>query len=392
MYADQTAELGSLRRSAENVPTPIEARESDDPGWRFAAAIYSWLTKSADELESLDPAEMPASLRVAHAVVLCTALEARGDWAGAITVLQSMRNPGEVSVDQAWLLIHLGWALFETGQFDDARQTFEESLALHAGFLSSLTNSAIRDSGILALFNIAPAFSGDLAAAVKASDSTLSWWQTQQIENALNDFLRRSYERWSHDSSVTFGGGDPTHNDLLSAELTARLVGDRTSSRYAAFLRAMANLALPNGVHAKPEEQLETLRAAGYPKELGLALRHLRSEGPLSSLSDYMADVTIEKMTTTSYRADLESLKVGGAYLPRDAAGPWINYLARALDDSASFQRRFNVILVSSRYSRRASRLATSLDRRSTASTHSIRAHLARGIHATSRAVTAPDP
>jgi hypothetical protein len=56
-----------------------------------------------------------------------------------------------------------------------------------------------------------------------------------------------------------------------------------------------------------------------------------------------MAGVTIEQMTTTSYRADLESLKVAGAYLPRQTAELWINYLAGALDDSASFQSRFNV-------------------------------------------------
>jgi len=327
----------------ENVPTPAEARELEDPGWKFAAAIYSWLTGSSDELESLNTDEMATSLRVAHAICLSTVLTDRRDWDSAIALLRSLRDPSHVSVDQAWLAVHLGWVLFESGQISEARAAFGDSIAMHAAFPSSLTNSAIRAAGILALFDSAPAFSGDVAAAVQASDSTLSWWQTQKIENALNDFLRRSYQRWAHDGSTTFGGGDPTHNDLLSAELSARLVGNRRSSRYAAFLRAIANLTLPNGPHAKPEEQLELLRTSGYPKELALALHHLRSEGPLSQVSAYMTGVTVTQVTTTSMRADLESLEVAGAYLPTDVAEKWISYLLDAFDDPTSFQHRFNL-------------------------------------------------
>lgn len=325
------------------VPTPGQARESDSPGWRFAAAVYSWFTGSTDELESLETALFPQALRTAHAICLASVLEDRDEWSEAISTLRAVRQSHEASFDQAWVSIQLGWALYEHGDVDEARREFEASLAMHASFASSLTNSAIRSAGILALFDIAPISTGDLAAAVQASDTTLSWWQTQQVENALNQFLRQAFKKWAGDQSITLGGSDSTHNNLVSAEITARLIGNRRSSRYTRYLRALASLSLPAGPHIVASQQLELLRRAGYPSELALAVRHFRSEGPLHVVADYMREVSIRNATTTSIRADLQSLETAGPYVEAPAAAAWISYLLQWLENDAAFMQRFNL-------------------------------------------------
>ncbi|WP_439591857.1 DUF4365 domain-containing protein [Microbacterium sp.] len=330
---------------AENrpeIPTVADARVSEDPGWRFAAAIHAWVSGSTSELEKLNESTLPKPLQVATAVCVAAILADRDDWPAATDVLRQVRRENESSADQAWVAVQLGWALFEQGRIDDARVQFEASLAMHGAFSSSLTNSAIRSAGILWLFDMAPAFTGDLASAAQASDTTLSWWNTQQVEDALNDYLRRAFKRWAHDASISIGASDSTHNNLFSADLASRLAGNRRASRYARYLRAMAGLSLP-GAHAGPEDQLELLRRSGYPDQLKLALRHFRDVGPLSIVVRYMTEVTLRNATTTSLRADLKSLSIAGSYSSEDSARAWIDYLLGVLYESTEFTSRFNI-------------------------------------------------
>ncbi|MFE4951054.1 DUF4365 domain-containing protein [Leifsonia sp. NPDC056665] len=327
----------------DGVPTPTEAEDSNEAGWRFAGAIYRWITGSGQGLQSLDPGEFSDELRVAHAICLALVAEEQDDYAGAAEVLRAKIRSDIKSVDQAWLQIQLGWVEFEVGKVDSARAAFSESVAMHAAFPSSLVNSAVRSAGILSLFESAPGLSGDVEAAVTAADNTLSWWQTQQVESALNPFLRRSFLAWARDKSISFGAADATHNELFGAELSARLIGNRRSSRYSAYLRAIANLALPSGDHTGPEEQLEVLRAGGYTNELSLAIHRFRAEGPLQVVATYMSSVNIHRVTTTSHAADLESLSSAGSYLTDASAREWVDYLFAELGDLPATMRRFNL-------------------------------------------------
>jgi len=280
------------------IPSPAAAHNSPDGGWRLASAIYKWMFGDASAIRDLERSDLSTELKIAHAICLSIVLAEQDEWLSAARVLGELRFEREKSVDQAWLAVHHGWALYELGQIDEARAEFGASIALHASFLSSLTNSAIRSAGILAQFETAPGWSGDVESAVQAADSTLGWWQTQQIESALNIYLNRSYKKWARDRSVTFGASDSTHNNLLSAELTARLLVNRRSSNYATYLRAIANLSLPAGDHAKPTEQLNQLRTAGYADQLDLAIRRFRDSGPLAIVSDFMSNVRVAHMTT----------------------------------------------------------------------------------------------
>jgi hypothetical protein len=327
----------------DGVPSPADAEESDEAGWRFAGAIYRWITGSGQALRSLDPGEFSNELRVAYAICMALVAEEQDDYAGAAELLRAEIRRDKRSVDQAWLQIQLGWVAFEVGNVDSARAAFSESVAMHAAFPSSLVNSAIRSAGILALFESARGLSGDVEAAVTAADNTLSWWQTQQLESALNPFLRRSFLSWARDRSISFGTADTTHNELVGAELSARLVGNRRSSRYSAYLRAIANLSLPSGDHARPEEQLDVLRAAGYTKELSLAIHRFRAEGPLHVVATFMSRVDVHRVTTTSHDADLESLSSAGSYLTDASAREWVDNLFAELDDRPANMRRFNL-------------------------------------------------
>ena len=324
------------------VPSVREAAESDNVGWRFAAAVHGWTFGKTDELEALSNLELPISLRIPHAVLLSLVLEQRGDAQAAEQLLTTHQVGGVASVDQAWLALQRGWQLFEAGRFELADEQIRSSVAMHGSLSSGLLNSAIRSAGILSLFQMAPVLSGDIAAAVQAADTTTSWWQTQQVESALNSFLRHSFDGWLREVGVLrFGQGDSTHNDLLSAERVAWLTGNRRSSRYAAFLRALANLVLPQGDHAPPEQQLASLRRAGYRNEMRRAIRKIRRDGPLSGVREFMEDVSPDRSTTTTIHSDLEALDEAGGYLSPEGSAAWMAYLIEALNDPEGFAKRF---------------------------------------------------
>lgn len=327
-------------RHAE-IMTPAAAADSTDAGWRFASAVHQWMNGDASRLKSLVAEQLPDHIAVARSICLALILLDADDRSGAIELLQSVRS-SETSLEQAWVAVQLGWAYYEDGSIAEAREQFASSLAMHDSFASGPINSAIRSAGILALFDLAPD-SGDLAAAVQAFDTTLSWWRAQQFEAALNDYLRRGFRRWANDRSRTLGGGDVTHNELVSAEWSARLVGNQRASRYARYLRSVAGLSAPGVANVGPSQYLELLRRSGYPDELALAVRNFRSAGPLDVVADYMAEVTLASSTPTSIRADLKSLDIAGSYLSSDRAQEWIPYLLRAVMDPTDFSARFNL-------------------------------------------------
>nr|WP_278103861.1 DUF4365 domain-containing protein [Microbacterium proteolyticum] len=327
-------------RNAE-IMTPNAAADSTDPGWQFASAVYQLMNGDTTRLESLVAEQLPDHIAVARAVCLSLIRLDADDRSGAIELLRSVRN-SETSLEQAWVAIQLGWALYDNGGITEARQQFAASLAMHDSFASGPINSAIRSAGILALFDLAPD-SGDLAAAVQAFDTTLSWWRAQQFEAALNDYLRRGFNRWGNDRSRIIGGSDVTHNELVSAEWSARLVGNQRSSRYARYLRAIAGLSSPGAALVSPSQYLALLRRAGYPDELELAVRNFRTAGPLAVVTDYMVEVTLANSTPTSVRADLRSLDIAGSYLTSDVAQEWVPYLLRAVNDPTEFSARFNL-------------------------------------------------
>ena len=327
----------------ENVPSAAEAATSVDIGWRFAAAVYQWMTGPSDQLESLAEAELPGSLRIAHAICVSSMLEDRGESTVALDLLASLQDSEHPSIDQSWIALHRGWLLYEQGDFTAADEQVNLSVAMHNSFPSGLVNSAIRSAGIIALFDMAPFLTGDVAAVVQASDTTLSWWRNHQVENALNSYLRNSFKRWADDGSVTLSQSDSTHNDLFSAQLSARLLGNRRSERYAAYLRAIANLSLPHGPHAKAEDQFDALRSAGYQEDLVSALNRLRRDGPLDSLSTFMLKVRPGGSTTTSIRADLKSIEVAGSYLKAAPAAEWLRYLFDSFDDPSPHVSRYRL-------------------------------------------------
>lgn len=327
----------------QNVPSADEAATSDDPGWRFAAAVAQWMAGPTDQLEALAYIDLPQPLRIAHAICMSLMLDSRGDRSAALDLLAGLQDSEHPSIDQAWIALHRGWLHYEQGDFEDADTQVNLSVAMHNSFPSGLVNSAIRSAGVVALFDMAPFMTGDIAAVVQASDSTLSWWRNHQIENALNGYLRNSFKRWADDGSITFGQSDSTHNDLVSAQFSARLLGNRRSARYAAYLRAIANLTLPRGPHAKPADQFGTLREAGYHSELVDALKRFRRDGPLAPLAEYMSDVQPASATTTSMRASLKSLEEAGAYLEPARAHEWLSYLLDAFNDPTAHIARYRL-------------------------------------------------
>ena len=333
----------------DDVPSRAEAAASDESGWRFAAAVYEWVTGSPDSLVRLDADALPRFLKVARAVCLALALTDRDDLNEALDLLRVQRDYELFTADQTWLSVHIAHIQRALGEFAQAREELDRGLETHAAIGSDVTTSALRAAGVLAIFEMAPSMSGDVGSAVVAADTSLSWWRTHLVSHALENVLKRTFKKWARDRSITFGATDVSHNRLFAAALTARLAGNFGAWKSDSSLMAQVDLAVPLSGEAKPAGSLELLRKVGDNKTLELALRHLRDSGPLSAVTEFMSDVSPGRMTTMSFHADLEALKVAGAYLPETVAREWVEYLLSTLRDPEPFQTRFALEFMSDR-------------------------------------------
>lgn len=317
----------------EGVPSPQEARQSKDAGWRFASSIHAWVTTgSAEELEQLGSDSLPEELRVARAVALAIAWTLDDRIAAAQALLIEVLDQTSYPEDRAWLQVHLARTHIELGMVDEGVSIAGKAQQSVAASRVDATTSAIQAAAVWTRFESTDLFDRDIASVVIALDTTASWWIAETTAGGLTHAAKEAFRAWSRDDAVRFGGRERMHNELFAAELSAHLAGNHGAWRSHAALRAIVDLTVYPNEQIAYLGSLDTLRRTGDDENLALALRRLRRIGPLSVLTECADHVDLASATRTSIRADLVTLQVVGAYCSAKRAAHLIDLLLLELE------------------------------------------------------------
>ena len=304
-----------IAQQRQDVPSPDDALQADDPGWRFAAGIYAWVTTgSTDNLEVLAADRLPESIRAARAVALAS-VWTLGDWPReAARLLEDELALTTAPADRAWLLVHLARAHIEVGGLEESAKLLSEAQRAIAASPADASTSAIQAAAVWERFETTTFFDRDIASVATALDTTASWWIAESTASGLTEAAKAHFRAWSHDDAVRLGGRERIHNDLLAAELSAQLAGNHGSWRSHAALRAIVDLTTYPDAEISYLGALNTLRRSGDDENLRLALKHLREGGPLSPIAELVEQIDLVNSTRTSIRADLVALQTAGSY------------------------------------------------------------------------------
>ncbi|MFJ2553401.1 DUF4365 domain-containing protein [Microbacterium sp. NPDC087591] len=323
------------------VPTVGEASQSEDWGWRFAAAVYSWIYEAdAAPLESLDSTSESRQAQIAHAVATAVALEDFDRLAEAAERLERLALETEESIEQAWISVHRAHLAMEQGDVEEARRLAQLGFAQLAPVGADVTASPVRAAAAWAMFDTAEMIPTDLGPVVSVMDNPSSWWRAQTTSGGLEAAVKQHFRAWSHDQSVTFGNEYASHNALHSATVQARLAGSFAQAKNVASLRAQVDLSIPAGDAPRTVDSLETLRSVGDEKALRLAIHEVARREPLSQLRELVSHVTPTTMTRTTSRADLRLLQHAGIYADPEHAHELVDFLLDALEDPQPFSDR----------------------------------------------------
>ena len=334
----------------ESVPSVSEAHASNEWGWRFAAAIHSWLYQAtAGPLEILSNVGVGSQHRIARNVALALALVDQGRVEDAKDVLAEDVIENEYSAEQGWLSLHRGRILIEAGELGEGRRLVEQANIQLAPVRRDVTVSALRAAAAWSLFEITEFGLQDLSVVAPALDTVSSWWRTQTVATALESAVTRTFESWAGDKSVNLAVDNP-HNLLFSAALVSRLSGQHGHWRTNTALLSMVDLSTKRSQNTDHYEVLDGLRRAGDDKNLGLAVQKIRRVGPLQALRALVNGVKPGSMTRTSSKADLVTIRHAGAFASPKEAHDLLNFLLDSLEHPEVYVSRFapsyDVVLV----------------------------------------------
>lgn len=324
-----------------SVPNIAEARESDDWGWRFAAAVHAWIYDAdTAPLESLESSNQSRQIRVAHAVATAVALGVENRLHEAAEHLHRLAFETGDSIEQAWISVHRAHIAMEQGNIKEAQRLAQLGFAQLAPVGADVTASSVRAAAAWTMFNTAEMIRTDLGPVASALDNPSSWWRAQKTSAGLEAAVKQHFRAWSHDRSITFGGEYASHNALHSVDIQARLAGSFAQAKNVASLRAQVGLSIPTGAVLRPVDSLETFRSVGDEKSLRLAISEVARREPLSQLRELVSHVSPAAMTRSTSHADLRVLQHAGIYADPQHAHGLIDFLLGALEDPQAFAAR----------------------------------------------------
>lgn len=323
------------------VPSISEGHSSTEWGWRFAAAIHSWIYDAkVAPLETLSIPEDISQYRVAHSITLALALVDQGRASDAEVVLARVAIEDEYSAEQGWISLQRARIQIEAGKLDAGRSLIEQANVQLAPVPRDVTVSALRAAAAWNLFEITDFGVQDVATALPAMDTVPSWWRTQTVAAALESAVTRGFQSWAEDTSISLGADTP-HNLLFSAALVARLSGSHGQWRSSTALLAMVDLSTKRLQEEDLNHPLNALRQAGDDKNLALAIQKVRRTGPARALQELIGEVSPEAMTRTSSQADLVTVRYAGSFASAEHAERLLDFMLESLERPEDFSARF---------------------------------------------------
>jgi len=328
-----------------DVPALADAVQSSDWGWRLVGALGHRLTTGEpDQLQAfLDQGTPDGPERAALTVMVAAELMEAGRVDEAVPLLEDELGRDEAEpVDYAWLRLQHARACVEVGRLADAREDAAFVQRLRITHPGDITATAIAGVAAMIVFTTTPWSGRDVGSVVQGADTAVAWWRTQTIAGALSAFADRTFEAWSHDTSIRLGGSDQVNDHLLSAALTANYLGDHGAWRQLYALLGQDRLVRldRNSDPADARAGLDRLRMAGDDKAIKLAVRQLAADGPAAAVTLAAADVDLSQSTHTTGKADLLLMQHGGDLLDPATAERTVRWLLATLRGPSAFPSR----------------------------------------------------
>lgn len=320
------------------------ARQSEDWRWRFFGALYDRAVN--DELGPLlecggDAPRPELAACAAAAAASALSESCRAD--EAVTLLDGAIARDEAApVDHAWLRIQRARARAEIGSVEAAREDALVAQGARLAVPNDASASAISAAAAILLFNTTRWGQRDVADVISGADTASSWWRAQATSRGLGDVVEQAFKSWARDPSVTLGGENTAHNDLVSAGLTSSHAGDHGGWRHHSSLDAkQALIRLPRNTGVDDaRDLLDQLRVAGDDKALAHAARHLLRNGPARAITLVGDALALDSATKTTGLADLTLIKFGGDVVDRETADRLALWLLNTYRLPSAFEKR----------------------------------------------------
>jgi hypothetical protein len=339
------SELRQFAETHEHVPSPSDALESDDFGWRLVGALVLWLHGGGNgALRAVASDASDPHVRVAAAVAATTALVSEGLPEEARLIIEGELERDEARpVDHAWLTAQHARLCLDLGDIGTARADAGQVLSIGATTPGDVTAAAIAGSAAIVLFNTASWQEQRVSTVVTAADTTASWWRAQITATGLEAVAERGFSAWARDRSVTIAAEDVANNRLLSAALLASNAADHGGWRHLSgllgrdMLMRLDRRADPQQV----EEALGTLRLAGAESAIKLAVQQVVATGPASAVTEAARQVDLERSTRTTLLADLSLLRYAADVLDSGTVESSVDWLIPRAADPSDLERRY---------------------------------------------------
>jgi hypothetical protein len=338
------ANLNTIAKQQESVPSIEEAKSSADWTWRlFGALGHRLVTGEVDVLQAAaaDAPNIPARVAATVAAVSGLMEEDRPDEA-IVLLQQALERDDAGPIDHAWLTVQFARSLAEVGKLQQARDAAVRVQGLRRLHPEDLTAAAIEGIAAQLLFRITDFGSGDLEQAIRGADTAVAWWRQQAGARGLGAVLERSFQNWARDTTARWSASDVANDQLLAAALTANLAGDHGDWRYLSSLLGHDQL-LRTSRSDDPDvvkAGLSTLRLAGAEESVKLAAIRLVRDGPALGVRSAAAAMRLGSSTSTTAQANLDLLRYAGSVLDQDTANAAVQWILNTLAGPSEFIAR----------------------------------------------------
>lgn len=318
--------------------------EPTSPLWQVFDAIWSWAIEGS--LLPLD--DLPDTTDDLHAAATAIARAAayveygRPDKA-RVAVEAALRRPDLGTVDRAWLKMHDARCLVEMGKLEEARYIALEVQQLRSVAPSDPTAAALVAASTILIFETSNLGTRDVGELVESIDTSTHWWRSQTIARGLERHFDQQFKAWGRDATVTWGAADTAWASLRSATLLAGMSADHTGWQHT--LSLLARRELMKATKTDPtiiRESLKDLLRAGARKELDLAARKYRDDGPVEPMTTLIATIDLASETRSSLQAALSFLRHAGDFADSGAADRHVGWLIASLEDPTALMTRLH--------------------------------------------------
>lgn len=353
-------ELDRIAEQHEEVPHPDAVPPGASWVWQVVGAIWNWLeTNTTGRLETVYASAPDRHSATSSGVLLACALWRQERRSDAMTLLEDLAQRDDPdALDLAWVLVQRGRFHADLGNYDRAQsdvaaarrllETVHDDFKVSEPMVTALSAGAARTSHIITATRRFRNGSVDTESTeawiarqqesylelLKASDTTVSWWRSQDVALALGREQDSRFDSWAKDDPAQHISGSPIpETRLLSAELNADLTGEH--GHWKAYsgrrgIQCLMRAASFADAAAELEEGLDALRRCGDSNRFTRAIRHLVKVGPVAPIATSMAKIPTSGWTHTTAKTNFEALALAGDLLEQSAADRLLEQCARA--------------------------------------------------------------